>query len=270
MNPLVVVQARSKSRRLPRKVLRPLAGEPMLLRQLERIQAAHTPINVVVATTTDPSDDVIVMLAHHAGVDVVRGHPTDLLARHLTAAKRANADVVVKIPSDCPLIDPDAIDCVIGAFQASAGRVDYASNLHPPSWPDGNDVEVFTTEALQRAEASALKSYEREHTTPYFWENPDRFAILNVRWPDGRDLSRTHRFTVDYEADLRFVCAVFDALYSPNQRPFRLDQILDFLDANPRVMRLNSAFTGVNWYRHHLDELRTVSAKDTRIPGNER
>ena len=116
MKVLVVVQARTGSTRLPGKVLMPLAGKPLLVRMLERLQAARTPSQVLVATTTDVSDDPVVELAKQAGVACVRGHPTDLLDRHIAAVRTTDCDAVSKIPSDCPLIDPAVVDRIIGAF----------------------------------------------------------------------------------------------------------------------------------------------------------
>lgn len=271
MSVLVVVQARLGSTRLPGKVLMPLAGAPLLARMLERVRAAKTAVSLVVATTTDAADAPIVQLCDELGVRAFRGHPTDLLDRHVGAASGTDADVVVKIPSDCPLIDPAAIDRVLGAFLAEPDRWDYLGNLHPQSWPDGNDVEVMRRDALERAHREATRPLDREHTTPFLWDHPERFRVGNVLW-EGRgdgapaDLSRTHRFTIDYPEDYRLIAAVFEALHRPGERPFALGAILDYLEAHPEVRDLNAAYRNVNWYRHHLAELRTVTASETREP----
>ncbi len=134
MRLLVVVQARLASTRLPGKVLLPLAGAPMLQRQLERIAAARSPelaFDIAVATTRTPGDEPIRQLCQRLGVAFVSGHPTDLLHRHHQAARAFQADAVAKIPSDCPLIDPGAIRSVLGAFLADPERYDYLGNLHP-------------------------------------------------------------------------------------------------------------------------------------------
>ena len=265
---LVVVQARMGSSRLPGKVALPLCGAPLLVRMLERVRAASTPFALCVATSTLPADDEVVAMARQAGVAVFRGDPDDCLGRHLGAAHAFGARTVVKVPSDCPLIDPAAIDAVLAAFAGASngggGAWDFASNLHPGSWPDGNDVEVMTVEALEIADREARRPLEREHTTPFFWEQPARFRLGNVR-RRGPDLSRTRRFTIDYLEDYRFVRAVFDALYREGQAPFALDDILELLASRPEIAALNQCWAGVNWYRHHLDELRTVGDADTRI-----
>src|SRR5262245_31944898 len=130
MRTVVVVQARTGSMRLPGKVLLPLAGRPLLHRMLERVLAASTPSTVVVATTSDAADNAVETIANAAGVSCFRGHPTDLLDRHYQAALAFGADAVVKIPSDCPLIDPDVIDRVIGHYLTHAADFDFVSNLH--------------------------------------------------------------------------------------------------------------------------------------------
>src|SRR5262249_25121812 len=158
---------------LPGKVLLPLAGRTVLEAQLARIQAAPARFELVVATTTLPADDAIVGVCRRAGVRCFRGHPTDLLDRHVRAARVLRADVVVKIPSDCPLIDPSAIARVLDAPNDEGGE-DYRSNLHPVTWPDGNDVEVMGRAALEQAWLLATRLYEREHTTPFLWTRPDR------------------------------------------------------------------------------------------------
>jgi len=249
----IVVQGRTGSTRLPGKILRPLAGRPLLERQLDRIRAARGPFELVVATTVDPADDAVVDLCRRVDVRCFRGHPTDLLDRHVMAARELAADEVVKIPSDCPLIDPRVIDQVLGAFDPA--RHDYCGNLHPGSWPDGNDVEVMPMAALERAHREAQKPFEREHTTPYLWNHPERFRLHNVVWERGLDLSRSHRFTIDYEEDYRFIAAVYEALHD-DRRVFSVDDILRLLDERPDIYDLNSAHRGVFWYRHHEDELK--------------
>ncbi|MEO1337131.1 MAG: acylneuraminate cytidylyltransferase, partial [Myxococcota bacterium] len=118
--------------------------------------------------------------------------------------------------------------------------------------------------ALETAWKEATKPHEREHTTPFIWDQPNRFRIGNVACPNGRDLSMSHRFTIDYEEDYRFISAVYDELWTPSGSPFSLDAIIDLLEQKPDIMALNAQYAGVNWYRHHLNELRTVSAEDTR------
>jgi spore coat polysaccharide biosynthesis protein SpsF len=263
---LIVVQARVSSTRLPGKVLLPVAGAPLLRRMLERVRGAQAPFELVVATTTDPADEAVVSLCRRMDVRCFRGHPTDLLDRHYRAATEAGADVLVKIPSDCPLIDAGVIDRVLGHYRENADRYDFVSNLHPASYPDGNDVEVLSFAALETAWREATRALEREHTTPFVWDQPQRFRIGNVRWETDQDFSMTHRFTVDYREDYAFVAAVYEALWTQTRPLFDLGDILQLLGEHPELLTLNARFAGVNWYRHHLDELRTVQRSQTRSP----
>ena len=261
---LTLVQARRGSSRLPDKVSLDLVGRPLLVRQVERVRRARLAGRVVVITTDEPSDDPLVALCRQHEIEVFRGSALDLLDRHYQAARHFGATGgVVKIPSDCPLIDPAVIDKVLGFFEDTKGQYDFVSNLHPATYPDGNDVEVMTGAALETAWREARRPLEREHTTPFFWENPARFRLANVAWETGLDYSMSHRFTIDYPADYEFIKAVYEALY-PGKPHFGLADILTLLKQRPDLYALNADLAGVNWYRNHLDELRTVDAANTK------
>jgi spore coat polysaccharide biosynthesis protein SpsF len=260
---LTVVQARMGSSRLPGKILLPLAGQPLLVRMVERVQRALLAGTVVVATPTDAADDAVAECCAAHGLACFRGNALDLLDRHYQAARQFGADVVLKIPSDCPLIDPFVIDEVVKFYFDFAERFDFVSNLHPATFPDGNDVEVMPFAALETAWREAKRPLEREHTTPFFWENPDRFRLGNVTWDTGLDYSMSHRWTIDYPEDYQFISAVYNALY-PSKPDFSLDDILRLLGQRPDIAQLNAHLAGVNWYRNHLDELKTVAPSQTR------
>ncbi len=258
---VTVIQARTGSTRLPGKVLLDLVGQPLLVRMVERVQAARLAGTIVIATTEEAADDPIEALCLQHGLRCYRGSTEDLLDRHYQAGLLWNADAVAKIPSDCPLIDPAIIDRVFEVFLQN--DYDYVSNLHPATYPDGNDVEIMRMEALQTAWREAQRPLEREHTTPFLWENPDRFRIGNVRWETGLDYSMTHRWTIDYPEDYTFIRAVYEELY-PRNPCFGLQDILDLTERRPDIFALNSRYAGVNWYRHHLHELKTITADQTR------
>jgi spore coat polysaccharide biosynthesis protein SpsF len=247
----VVIQARTGSTRLPGKVLMPLANRPLLQRMLERVLAANTPSAVVLATTPDRADDPIEKIGREVGVPCFRGHPTDLLDRHYRAAVEFGADAVVKIPSDCPLVDPSVIDRVIGYYAAHARAVDFVSNLHPPTYPDGNDVEVIPFHVLEAAWKEATEAHEREHTTPFIWERPDRFRVHNIAWESGLDYSSTHRWTIDYLEDYQLLAAVYDALWTERHPMFSMEEVLFLLEARPDIAALNACHVGKAWYREH-------------------
>ncbi|HWZ28927.1 MAG TPA: glycosyltransferase family protein [Gemmatimonadales bacterium] len=251
---VTIVQARTGSSRLPGKVLLPLNGTTILERMLERVRASRLAGTVVIATTTDPADEDVVALADQAGVCCYQGHPTDLLDRHYTVARMLGARHVVKIPSDCPLIDPAVIDRVLGYYLAHAHALDYASNLHPATYPDGFDVEVMGIDALAAAWEEARKPFEREHTTPFIWNQPERFRIGNVVWETGEHCALSHRVVLDYIEDYEVIRRVDAALLGLVPR-YTVRDIRRFLDLNPDVVALNERHRGVSWYRNHLDEL---------------
>ncbi len=254
---VAVIQARTGSTRLPGKVLRPIGGRPVLAWMLERVAAATELDEIVVATTYLAVDEPIRDLCADLGVICLSGHPTDLLDRHLKVGRARAADAVVKIPSDCPLIDPRIIDLVVAAFRRRYPRRAFVSNLHPPTWPDGNDVEILRFDVLEEAWCLATKTFQREHTTPFVWDQPERFALGNVVWPGGRDLSASHRLTLDYEEDFRLIADVFTALYRPEAPPFSVEQIVAYLDAHPEVRALNAGHLGSSWMSRHAAELDT-------------
>ena len=261
MTVTVVIQARTGSTRLPGKVLMPAAGATLLQRMVERVCAARTASEVVIATTELAVDDPICDVARAAGVRAVRGHATDCLDRHVAAARATAADAVVKIPSDCPLIDPATVDRVISAFLAE-DDVDYVSNLHPPTWPDGFDVEVMTRGALETAWRESTRPLDREHTTPFLWDNPERFLTRNVRWETGLDYSASHRLTLDYAEDYAVIRGVYDELWAED-RHFTLAEIVALLDARPALRAENARHLGTSWYRKHPGELKTLSQGGT-------
>ena len=257
MNIVTVIQARTSSSRLPNKVLLPLCGEPLIVRMAQRVQQSCSAGKVVVATSISPDDDVIDRICEQHEINCFRGNLNDLLDRHYQTALKYHADIVVKIPSDCPLIDPEIINRVIDYFIANSQRLDYVSNLHPASYPDGNDVEIMSLTALEMAWKKASRPIEREHTTPYFWENPHMFAIGNVTWESGLNFSSSHRWTVDYEEDYHFIKKVYDELY-PNNQNFGLENILSFLHEKPEIAKINRKYSGRYWYENHINELHHI------------
>ncbi|MEO6694345.1 MAG: glycosyltransferase family protein [Ignavibacteria bacterium] len=259
---LIIIQARRGSSRLPDKILLPLKGKPLLVRMFERVVASKTLKEIVVATTTGKEDDIIVEICEQNNFNCFRGHPSDLLDRHYKAGRKFKADVVVKIPSDCPLICPDVIDNVLQFYIHNKDKFDYVSNLHPATYPDGNDVEIIPMKVLEQAWTEADKGFEREHTTPFIWERPDRYRIGNQEWETGLDLSMSHRMTIDYVEDYEFIKQIFDELFD-EKKTFKLCDIMMLLDRKPEIKKINEMHAGVNWYRNHLDELKTISSNET-------
>ena len=268
MKIVTVIQARTSSGRLPYKVLLPLCGEPLLVRMVERVKRAKLAGTIVVATSTLPEDHIIEEICINRGFNCYRGNLNDLLDRHYQVALEYEADFLVKIPSDCPLIDPDVIDQVISYFLQNYPTFDFVSNLHPATYPDGNDVEIFTFKALKTAWENADRNFEREHTTPYIWEHPSKFKIGNYAWPTGLDYSTTYRWTIDYDEDYMLLCEVYNSLF-PENPAFGLEDIMNFLNKHPEIVGINKCYAGHYWYDKYLNELTTIDDYKLKLIQNE-
>ena len=219
------------STRLPGKALVDLAGEPMLDHVVRRASRARHVDAVAVATTTNASDDAIVEHASERGWSCVRGSEDDVLSRYALAARDTAAEIVVRITSDCPLLEPDVVDAVIARLGASGA--DYASNTQlPRTFPHGLDVEVFSVEALLRADAEDARPEWREHVTPYLYRTPGAFHLERV---DADEDFSDQRWTVDTAEDLALVRLIFAELGA--QAPFR--SVRAWLRAHPEALAMN-------------------------------
>jgi spore coat polysaccharide biosynthesis protein SpsF len=232
MKVVAIIQARMGSTRLPGKVLRDLEGETVLARVVNRLLRTRLISELLVATTDHPADDVIVAECRRCSVPVCRGDEQDVLDRYFRAAQLAQAEVVVRITSDCPLIDPEITDKTVAAFLEA--RPDYASNVLIRTYPRGLDTEVMSFDTLARVWREARKPYEREHVTPYIYEHPAEFTMMPVT--GDADYS-AHRWTVDTPEDLEVVRRIYARL-KDNPR-FLWRDILDLLDREPELMELN-------------------------------
>jgi len=227
------VQARMTSSRLPGKVLETIGGLPSIIFMVKRLRRARTLDEIVVVTSDDPTDDKLVAAVSHADIAVYRGALQDVLSRFQGALDEYPASEVVRVTGDCPLLDPAVVDAVV-TLRRQTGA-DYASNVEPPTFPDGMDVEVFTASLLREANAAACLPSEREHVTPWMRrpESPLRRANLTAI----ADLSGL-RLTVDYPDDLRLVRELVRR--SPGLTcELDLFDILRLLQADPSLVELN-------------------------------
>lgn len=209
---VAILQARMSSTRLPGKVLKPLVGRPMIERQIERLRRCVTLQRIIVATSTEPSDDPLADHLTGLGVDLFRGSLTDVLDRYLGAARAFDVTgQVVRLTADCPLADPQVIDdCV--RLHADLG-VDYVSNGRQRTYPHGLDVEAFDMAALVASAAETRDPYDREHVTPFIYRHPQRFSVAALT----QETDESHlRWTVDTPDDYAFVERVYAALYPEN------------------------------------------------------
>ncbi len=251
---IAILQARMGSSRLPGKMLLPIIdGKGALELMLERVSRARQIDKIVVATTIDPLDDGIEVLCGKLGVSRHRGSVEDVLDRfHGAISEYPEYDTVVRLTGDCPLHDPAVIDMAIAKFREL--RVDYLSNVSPPTFPDGLDVEVFSRGTLTCAWREAEKTSEREHVTLFIREHPEMFSIANMENPSG-DLSHL-RWTLDERADMKFIAAVFKSLYESNPE-FGMGDVLNLLDGNPGLVQINTGISRNEGLEKSLEQEKT-------------
>lgn len=234
MRIVAIVQARMGSTRLPGKVLKDLAGEPVLARCINRIRRATMLDEVVIATTTQSADQAIVRLCAQRGWPCFLGSEDDVLDRYYRAAVTHQADIVVRISSDCPLIDPAVTDRVVQEFLNHQPGVDYAANTLPPrTFPRGLDTEVIRFDALERAHLLDQNPAWREHVTPYIYRNPPRFSLHSVI--NEKDYSHM-RWTVDTSEDLAFARRIYIHFA---QDTFSWQAVLAVLAQYPEWLEIN-------------------------------
>ena len=232
MKIVAIVQARMGSSRLPGKVLKDLRGAAVLDRVLNRLGRSRLIQESLVATTVEPADDAIVEHCERTGRKVFRGSEQDVLDRYYQAAKYVNADVVVRITSDCPVIDPEVTDATVHAFLDR--HADYASNVLVRTYPRGLDTEVMTVQALERAWRESNKPHQREHVTPYIYENPSEFKLHGIE--NDTDCSR-HRWTVDTPEDLELLRAIYERFGGRDDFGWR--EVLKLVESDPSLAEIN-------------------------------
>lgn len=232
MRVVAIIQARMGSTRLPGKVLKDLAGATVLERVVSRVRRCRLVSDVVVATSAEPADEVILNECKRLGTEPFRGSEQDVLDRYYRAAQQAGAEVVVRITSDCPLIDPEVSDKTIQKFLVE--RPDYASNALERTYPRGLDTEVMTFAALECAWTEARQAYQREHVTPFLYQHPERFKILSVK--GDHDYSQ-YRWTLDTPEDLEFLRAVYARSIDHQDLSWR--DVLNIVQREPELAEMN-------------------------------
>lgn len=249
-NIVAIIQARMSSSRLPGKVLMPLAGKPVLEHVVNRIHACKTIAKVVVATSTDKTDDAIQAWCDKAGVSHYRGSLDDVLDRYYQTAKTYQADAIVRITADCPAIDPTIVDEVVTGFLT--GEYDFYGLSG--EFPDGLDCTVFALTALERAWREARLQSEREHVGPYIENHPELFKNGGLKKFTG--LSH-HRWTLDEPRDYEFLQVIFAQLYREGTS-FLAPEVLSLLEAEPELLDINSNIIRNEGYLKSLKEERKV------------
>ncbi len=227
---LVVLQARMSSSRLPGKVLKPINGQPMIFRQINRVFESTHVEDLIVATSVNRSDDELVKFLQSKDIKVFRGSLDNVLSRFLEITKKINPTNVIRLTADCPLVMPKLIDEMIAFFEEKSP--DYLSNSLVPTFPDGLDVEIISSEALSRLESLDLSKMELEHVTMGIYNRPDFFKVLNF----SNTVNQSNmRWTVDYPEDLDFVRSVYSH-FKGQESIFDHEEVLEFLRLNPEVV----------------------------------
>jgi spore coat polysaccharide biosynthesis protein SpsF len=234
MTTSAIVQARMGSTRLPGKALIDIEGLSMLARVIDRARRATVIDRIVIATTGQPHDDAIVEAARALEVDVYRGDEDDVLDRYYQAARAYPCEVVVRITSDCPLLDPGLVDAVVQPLLEPGSAIEYRANTLERTYPRGLDVEAVPFTTLERVWREARSAHERAHVFPHVYEHPEKFVLSGMKDP----VDRSHmRWTVDTAEDLQFVRAVYAAL---GTRPFTWLDVLRVIDAHPGLLDINA------------------------------
>jgi spore coat polysaccharide biosynthesis protein SpsF len=235
MRTCAIIEARMSSSRLPGKILLPVLGEPLLALLIERLKRVPSLDKIVVATTSNVTDDPVEDLAFRIGVGCFRGSEEDVLSRVLLAAKQYSCDVIVEITGDCPLIDPEIVDNLIRIYHAN--NYDYVSNVLKPTFPNGMDTQVFSTATLERVASLTDDPVDHEHVSLYIYEHPEIFSLFNLE----SNLPEKYwnlRLTVDTQEDFELIKIIYESLY-PKNPAFVLSDILEFLIQREELLNLN-------------------------------
>lgn len=243
------------STRLPGKVMKEIAGKPMLYHVINRVKHAKELNDIVIATTNLKEDSQILDLASEMGVRSYAGSQNDVLDRYYQSAIISKAEVIVRITADCPLADPNVIDKVVRYFLIN--DFDYVGTSIIPTYPDGIDVEVFNFMSLKKAWSEAKLYSEREHVTPYIWKNPNIFRIENLK--NDEDISYM-RWSVDEQRDLEFVREIYKRLYVKDTL-FYMEEVVDLLMKNPELMDINKDIVRNEGYNKSIKEDKTIKIK---------
>lgn len=233
MNIVAIVQARMGSSRLPGKVVKEVLGKPLLEIQIERLKRSAYISQIIVATTDRESEQPIIEICNRLSVPVFRGSENDVLSRYYGAAKETEADHIIRLTSDCPVIDPVVIDRVIDYYLSH--HYDYVSNSITRTYPRGMDTEVFSFKVLEEAESKALLDFEREHVTPYIYQDPTKYKVGQVC---NHSNESRHRWTVDTVEDFLLIKLMIETLYPSNQQ-FNLEDMLELFKKNPDWAKIN-------------------------------
>lgn len=241
-----IIQARMGSTRLPGKIMMKLNGSSILRCLFDQVGYSKQLDRKILATTINPEDDVIVDFANKNSIQIFRGNSLDVLDRYYHCAKHFSIDHIVRITSDCPLVDPIIIDKTIHFYKNN--NYDYVNNFHKKTFPSGTEVEVFSFNTLEKTWKNATKLSEREHVTPYIYNNPAIFSIGYIEY--SKNISYLH-WAVDRIQDLEMVKAIY---HKTSKKPILLEDILKIVDKDPSLLEINKNTNPAEGYLKSLQD----------------
>jgi spore coat polysaccharide biosynthesis protein SpsF (cytidylyltransferase family) len=235
------------SSRLPGKVMmKPDGEDPIVYHVIKQLQNCNLVDEIVIATTDLPEDDILAQFVKNMGISLFRGSSNDVLDRYYQCAKKYSYSDIIRITSDNPLIDPTIVDLVISKYLE--GEFDYVTNSNPRTFPQGTETEVFSFRILEDVWKNAKKPSEREHVTPYIYNNPDKFKIFNVNYSEN--LSHL-RWTVDKQNDFNLVENILKKI---KNRPILMKDILDLFKQQPDLKKINDDYVKNEGYLKSLND----------------
>ena len=240
----------------------PICDKPLSLLQFERLKKVKLIGEFAITVSSKIPEKKIQDIFADEDVDIFKNTEQSNLMRNLTTAIEHDAEHIVLVSNESPLIDPDVIDTALEHYIENYGKFDYVSNMHPESFPEGNGVEIIDTFALSNGMKWGKYEYEKKYSTPFIWDNPDKWRLGNIK--AKRDYSKMYRYFLQYPEDLEVVTRIYEYYYLRNNK-FSYMDIISFLDENPEINSLNDKYKGVNWYSQYFRQLKTITINDTRL-----
>ena len=243
----VIIQARTQSTRLPNKVLALINDKPLIWYIIERLKSCERVEQIILATSNREEDKKLIEIANDCKILSFVGDENDVLSRFYQATLKFNADPIVRVTGDCPLVDPDLLDKMLGFYLEN--NYDFVSNTIIPTYPDGLDIEIFSFKSLRKTFNEAKLKSEKEHVTPYIWKNPGIFQLYNYR--NKEELSN-YRWTVDEQLDLELIRQIYS-----NFKPkiiFSFQDVIEMGKLNPQIFKINEKINRNEGYLKSIKE----------------
>lgn len=240
----------------------PIGGVEAALMLYRRLKEIKLISDIIISSSVKNPDRKLNELFKNDNAEISKNIATNNLERITRIAFENQADYVVLVTNDNPLIDIDIVDSMIEFCIEGKEEYDYVSNMHPESYPAGNKVEMIKTASLSYGVRYSKFNYERKYITPFYWDNPEKWKIGNMKIE--KDHSKKYRYCMEYPEDLEVINKIYDALFKDSDN-ISYKRIVDFLSKNPEVNKINEKYKGTHWYRDHFSKLKTISSKDTRL-----